>query len=994
MCRLSSRRLVAVCAFVVALVVAIFLGGERSARANGDPKLLWRSLETKHFRISYYSGEEDVARYVGGLAESIYARLSPAMNWQPTERTEIALTDFTDSANGSAGALPYNAVDLNLTAPDDLSPLGDVDDWYLELLTHEYTHVLHTDQIRGVPALINRILGKTLAPNQFQARWLLEGLAVWVESDFTSGGRLRSSQWNMFMRSDVLENNLAPLDVFSNTPRRWPQGNIWYLYGSFFVKWIADTYGEDAIRKIIYDYGEQVIPLAMNRSVRRATGKTYEELYEGWVASMRRQYGAQAALVRARGIREGKRLTFSGQNVQKPRFIPKGAWPGTEGDILYYRDDGHSTAAMYRLPVDRDAQGNLVGARENDRENFVRANVATAVSFQPDGGIVFNGVDVYNNLFSYGDLFQMKAGEKSPRGIEGNRKRLTEGFRAESPDVSPDGRRVVFTTNHHGTTRLQIASLGPDGLSGTRELVPGDRFDQTFAPRWSPDNRHVAYSVWKRGGYRDVRYVDTQDGSYVEVTKDRAIEGGPAFSPDGKWLFFHSDRTGVMNIYAWEIATQRLKQVTNVINGAYQPEISPNGKTLLYVGYTSKGFDLFAMPLDEATWLDALPYVDDRPAMHHIPPPIDTPSVPYNPLHTLRPRKFSLDITPGNFGQAFVVSTSGADIAGMHALTLSMTSESDKPALQGSLGYSYGRLPFDAGMRVFRSLAPRAGFQFGDSYKPTLVEENVGLETSLSYSLPRAYDGQNFAVSYTYSRVATEIAYPIDRINPYDTPAFPRKGMFGALHFGWAYSNVERYMWSVSNEKGFAVSAALDWADSWLASDFSGYALTAHFTTYQQMPWKHHHVLALHAGGGTGGGNMGTRGLYYVGGFLDFPLIDTVRNYLIQGGVVMRGYPVVALVGRNLALLNAEYRFPIVNIDRGPSTLPVFLNRISGAAFVDYGSAFDDPHTAKFKTGVGAELWFDVTLGYVVGLTFRAGHARGLASGGTDQTYFVAAVPF
>jgi hypothetical protein len=83
-----------------------------------------------------------------------------------------------------------------------------------------------------------------------------------------------------------------------------------------------------------------------------------------------------------------------------------------------------------------------------------------------------------------------------------------------------------------------------------------------------------------------------------------------------------------------------------------------------------------------------------------------------------------------------------------------------------------------------------------------------------------------------------------------------------------------------------------------------------------------------------------------------------------------------------------------VNIDRGSSTLPIFLNRINGAAFVDYGSAFDIFSGAQFKTGVGGELWFDFTLGYIASFTFRAGYARGLASEGIDKLYWVAAVPY
>ena len=46
----------------------------------------------------------------------------------------------------------------------------------------------------------------------------------------------------------------------------------------------------------------------------------------------------------------------------------------------------------------------------------------------------------------------------------------------------------------------------------------------------------------------------------------------------------------------------------------------------------------------------------------------------------------------------------------------------------------------------------------------------------------------------------------------------------------------------------------------------------------------------------------------------------------------------------------------------------------------DFGSAFDDARTAAFKSGVGAELWAEMNVGYFVGFTMRGGYARGLAS--------------
>lgn len=175
----------------------------KEARAD-DPYLTWWTIETPHFRVHYYQGLEPIAEKVARTAESVNERLSPVLGWEPKEPTEIVLTDDQDDANGSATALPYNAIRLYATAPDDLSPLGDYDDWYGELVTHEYTHILHTDHITGAPSLINGIFGKILSPNQSQPRWVLEGLAVMEESLHTGGGRNRSAIFDMFLRTDVI----------------------------------------------------------------------------------------------------------------------------------------------------------------------------------------------------------------------------------------------------------------------------------------------------------------------------------------------------------------------------------------------------------------------------------------------------------------------------------------------------------------------------------------------------------------------------------------------------------------------------------------------------------------------------------------------------------------------------------------------------------------------------------------------------------------------
>ncbi len=488
------------------------------------------------------------------------------------------------------------------------------------------------------------------------------------------------------------------------------------------------------------------------------------------------------------------------------------------------------------------------------------------------------------------------------------------------------------------------------------------------------------------------RSIRRATGAFQDITDDRAVDGDPSFSADGRWLYFHSDRTGIMNVYAYELASGRLKQVTNVLTGAYSPDPSPDGKTLAYVGYNSRGYDLYAMQLDEDRWLDAPPYVDDHPPAPRVQARRWTPE-PYNPWRTLLPRRYGIQYTGGAFGQAVTVTAVGSDITGLHSVAATSVTEIEKPELQGTVSYTYGGLPVDFSASVFRSISPRGGYALG-AYKPTVVQETAGFASTLSYALPRPFDSRTFVVSHSVARVGAELPVPIDKVDPYETPTLPSRGLASTLHFGFSFANAERYLWSVGAERGFAFSLAFDWTDPALGSQFAGFSTNADFTTYFLMPWARHHSLALHAGGGTSGGTFPGRGAFFVGSFADLPLVDTVRNVLIQGGITLRGYPSVVQAGRSYALGNAEYRFPIVNVDHGPSTLPFFLNRITGAAFVDYGSAFESFADASFKTGVGGELWFDFTLGYVASFTFRAGYARGLASGGIDKPYVVAAVPF
>jgi hypothetical protein len=969
------------------LVALAFVLSVSTARA-GDPRLQWYTLQTPHFRVNFHGGLEPLARRAAFIAEDVYATLGQHLDQRPTELVEILLTDDSDFANGSAGALPYDVIRLYATAPDDMSALADHDDWLNELITHEYTHIVHVDNVSGLPALLNKILGKTAVPNQWQPRWVLEGLAVAMETAHSSGGRLRSSQFDMYLRADVLEHNFAGLDQMSGAPRRFPGANIWYLYGSGFISFINDTYGPNVFAAVADDYGAQVLPWGINRSIRRVTGHTYEELYEGWKTTLQQRYGAQAAAIRARGLREGRRLTQRGQNANGARLSGACTTLG-KPSLVYVRDDGQTTGGIYELALDG-----------SDPEGTLRARAAgQQVSFAPDCSLLFDSNAVSQRRYNFQDLFRQRPGTSSREEGE-TRERLTHGLRARHADVSPDGRRIVYVTNDRSTSTLRIAELTAEyELVNQRALVGSARFEQAYTPRFSADGRSVVYSAWTRGGFRDIRLVDVATGKFRELMHDRAMDQQPLFSRDGQRIYFASDRSGVSNIYAYELASQRLSQVTNVINGAYYPELSEDERTLIYTGYRSSGWDLFALDNEPSNWLEPLAYRDTRVSG---PAPLLAryPVRPYDALPTLRPHQYNVKYEPGAFGNQVTISTTGGDVAGLHGIAAAIGVPTDltrgEPSL--SLDYAYGRQPYYFSLSGFRSATPRNDYSYSDR-RPPIVEHLSGVATGVSLYAPGDNEPQYFSLSYTVAEFAQKL--PLGLPDPYaPLPNEPHRGWLGLVHLGYSYSNVEATNYAISLERGFALSIGADYAGRAVGSETSVTSISATATGYLTMPWARHQVLAVALSGGTGGGTYPRRGLFSIGGYADMPLLDSFRSNLRQSGFRLRGYRPGQFAGNDFNLLNVEYRTPLWYVDRGVSTLPFFVRTLSGAVFFDYGAAYDrldfkDP-LALFHGGVGAELWLDLFVGYYISGNLRLGVAKGLDATAPSglQSYMVLSSAF
>ena len=267
------------------LLQIIFLNSLYSASIY-DPKLKWKTIETPHFYIHFHQGEQVPAKLTANLAEEVHEKLCFFFQYYPKGKTHVILVDNSDIANGYATVFPEKCIVIFVVPPESESYIGNFDNWLKTVLIHEYTHILHLDMVSGIPKIMRSIFGRAplpfCFPNLFHPMWFIEGMAVFSETKFTSRGRGRSSDWNMLLRTAILENKFLSIDKATGSLIAWPWGNSYYLYGNKFFEYLKERYGEEKLINLNKKGSRTLIPYFTDWIFKKIYGKTSVQLWKEW----------------------------------------------------------------------------------------------------------------------------------------------------------------------------------------------------------------------------------------------------------------------------------------------------------------------------------------------------------------------------------------------------------------------------------------------------------------------------------------------------------------------------------------------------------------------------------------------------------------------------------------------------------------------------------------------------------------------------------------
>ncbi len=167
----------------------------------------------------------------------------------------------------------------------------------------------------------------------------------------------------------------------------------------------------------------------------------------------------------------------------------------------------------------------------------------------------------------------------------------------EYPAWSPDGNQIIFTSRRDGNP--EIYRMDADGSHQINLTRNGDR---DYQPAWSPDGIYIAFASYRGSGANQDIFIMEADGSNVQqITQTGTYYQDPAWSTDSQEVFFVAQTTSSgdkTEIYAYNINTQKTRQITNLNKLTYAPSVSPDGQELLFTSSHSGFQNLFRIGVD------------------------------------------------------------------------------------------------------------------------------------------------------------------------------------------------------------------------------------------------------------------------------------------------------------------------------------------------------------------------------------------------------------
>jgi TolB protein len=216
----------------------------------------------------------------------------------------------------------------------------------------------------------------------------------------------------------------------------------------------------------------------------------------------------------------------------------------------------------------------------SSHEIYTADSIWEAPNWSPDGKYLIANSD--------GAIYKLSL--KPDGTAEPQKLSIPENYRCNNDKaLSPDGTKIAFSATVSPGKGSQVFLADADGTNIKRmtQDVP------SYFHGWSPDNKMLAFVAQRNdSGQYDIYRVPAGGGIEQRLTSNVHQDDGPDYSPDGKWIYINSDRSGKQAV--WRLpadgAGPNDARAENVVSDSLEdwfPHISPDGTKMVYIGYPS-----------------------------------------------------------------------------------------------------------------------------------------------------------------------------------------------------------------------------------------------------------------------------------------------------------------------------------------------------------------------------------------------------------------------
>jgi hypothetical protein len=878
----------------------------------------WHIYTTDHFEIYYYPEIEQHLERITSYAESAYQLISSDLKHDLATKVPLVLfktqSEFQQQ-NIEPMELPEGVLAFAEPYRDRMVlPIDEQADALYRLITHELTHIFEFD-------IIPRSLLRRSLP-----LWVDEGLADYM-----------TAYWNPFdlmtVRDAAIADIVPSMSDFQGTA--FVDGRLPYNLGHAAFEFIESRWGKEGLRQFLF---------ALRKNVIGGGESAYEEAFRLKAEEFDEQF-EKYLKDRFKPFRDKERPADYGRDLapkrdKTPYVAVISIEPSPSGDLLAVMAGNRKDQELDIILLstkDSKVIRNLTGGFNKDSgyeyiasPGGFRNNAVPWISWAPAGDRIayFARTEKIKTL-----ILQNVVSGRIEKRIE-----LKTVDMPESPDISPDGKKVAFAAIKDGTGDIFLVDIESGDLQNLTKDETGD-----FSPTWSPDGKSIIYLA--RVSQNDKLFrLDVSSGAKTQLTFGAHDDGGAQFVGADTLVFpstaIDPNQTSpedvrqngnIYNIWTLNLKNGELRQHTDTLTGNTSPVVlrDQTPVRIAFVTYYKSEWGIHVLNREEP--LHTVASADfGEPA----------PTIPFQPplIHSLVRSNIK---KKGTFEKLFLEGrppvalgvTSGGDVFGGTQVTFTDVLGDKQFNLFAASVSQYRTLAFS-----YINLSRRLQYAL-QGFSQTQFFYGYGAQL---YGLEYGYIPRDFALATQTARGATAIGiYPLNRYSRLELSA-------GMLQFKQEYSEPglqeiadafqeQRYgrrLFSSGTFMPLGINFVKETTVFREYGPLAGHTLSlgyeyapavGDFLSRQSLDGDARYYMRL---GTNGVLAMRARGYKSWG---DFP------GYLYFGGnSELRGYEYLSFIGNKAFFANAELRFPIIEAALTPIGV---VGGLRGVFFFNVGAA-------------------------------------------------------